>query len=278
MNAQTAYICTTCGTQHAPSSRPPDACAVCVDERQYIPPSGQGWTTLADLQRTRKNAFKRLEPNLLAFGTMPDFAIAQRALLVRTPGGNVLWDCISLIDDATVEIIKALGGLRAIAISHPHYYSTMVEWAHAFDAPVLLHAADRQWVMRPDASITFWDGAARDVIPGVRVIHCGGHFAGGTVLLWDEGAEGRGALLSGDVIAVVSDVRHVSFMWSYPNFIPLPAGEVERIAAIAGALRFDRVYGAFWDRQIDRDGHAAVQRSAARYVERVTRGAPGGAD
>lgn len=269
-NVDTAYICATCGTQHAPSAAPPEACAVCCDERQYIPASGQGWTTMAELQRTRKNAFRLLEPDLFGVGTVPDFAIAQRALLVRTPHGNILWDCITLVDEATVEIVRALGGLRAIAISHPHYYAAMVEWSRAFDAPVLLHAADRQWVMRPDPAIELWSGAARDIVPGVRLVHCGGHFAGGTVLLWDSGADGRGALLSGDVIAVVADLRAVSFMRSYPNFIPLPAADVERIAAVAGTLRFDRIYGAFWDRHVDRDGYAAVQRSAARYVDWIS--------
>jgi hypothetical protein len=273
MNANdttTAYICTACGTQHAPSTAPPDGCAICLDERQYVPPQGQGWTTMSELQRTSKNAFRRLEPNLFGIGTTPDFAIAQRALLLRTAHGNVLWDCITLLDDATVEIVRGLGGLRAIAISHPHYYASMVEWSRAFDAPILLHAADRQWVMRPDSSITFWSGAAHEVVPGVRLVHCGGHFAGGTVLLWESGADDRGALLSGDVIAVVSDLRSVSFMRSYPNLIPLPAAEVERIAAVAATLRFDRIYGAFWDRHVEHDGYAAVQRSAARYIDWIS--------
>ena len=265
-NVDTAYICTACGIQHAPSPAPPAACAICLDERQYVPASGQGWTTMAELQRTRKNVFRRLEPDLFGIGTTPDFAIGQRALLLRTPHGNILWDCLTLVDEATVDIVRALGGLRAIAISHPHYYGSMVEWSRAFDAPVLLHAADREWIMRHDPAIELWNGAAHAIVPGVRLVHCGGHFAGATVLLWEDGADGRGALLSGDVIAVVSDLRWVSFMRSYPNLIPLPAAAVERIAAVAATLRFDRIYGAFWERHVERDGYAAVQRSAARYI------------
>ena len=57
---------------------------------------------------------------------MPAFGIGQRALLVRTREGNILWDCVSLIDSDTVALIKALGGIYAIAISHPHYYTSMV--------------------------------------------------------------------------------------------------------------------------------------------------------
>jgi hypothetical protein len=265
------HICSTCGTQYLPSPTPPPECVTCADERQYVPASGQRWTTLDQLQRSGKNAFRRLERDLFGIGTTPDFAIGQRALLLRTPAGNVLWDCISLIDDATVEIVSALGGLKAIAISHPHYYTTMVEWSRAFGGvPILLHVKDRRWVMRPDPSITFWDGPSYDVVHGVRLIHCGGHFAGGAVLAWDQGAEGRGALLTGDILQVVPDSRYVSFMRSYPNLIPLPPTEVERIARIVDALRFDRIYGAFWDRHVEHDAHQAVQASARRYVAWAT--------
>jgi hypothetical protein len=261
-----AFVCTTCGMQYAPSEQPPAVCPVCTDERQYVGRGGQQWTTLSQLQSTHRNCYQRLEPNLLGIGTTPEFAIGQRALLLRTPHGNVLWDCIALIDDATVEIIAALGGLRAIAISHPHYYTTMVEWSRAFDAPIVLHEGDRRWVMRPDAGITFWDGAAHDLLPGIRLLHCGGHFAGGTILLWEAGADGRGALLTGDILQVVFDMRYVSFMRSYPNLIPLPASEVRRIAAIVEPLRFDRIYGAWWDRHVEQDAWNAVQRSARRYA------------
>ncbi len=106
------------------------------------------------------------------------------------------------------------GGLAAIAISHPHYYTMMVEWSHAFGAPVRLHAADRAWVMRPDAAIEFWDGEQHELMAGVTLLRLGGHFAGGTVLHWAGGDGGRGALLSGDIVQVVADRRWVSFMRS----------------------------------------------------------------
>ncbi|MFI5242952.1 MAG: MBL fold metallo-hydrolase, partial [Gemmatimonadales bacterium] len=163
---------------------PPVRCAICEDERQYVPGTGQRWTTLDSLRATHRSAVTRLEPDLYGLGVEPRFAIGQRALLVRTPTGNVLWDCVALIDDALVDIVRSLGGLIAIAISHPHYYTTMVEWAHAFDVPVLLHAADREWVMRPDSAIEFWEGETRALADGLTLIRCGGHFEGGTVLHW----------------------------------------------------------------------------------------------
>ncbi len=266
-----AFLCTTCGTQFPPSDAPAEACAICQEERQYVNPLGQSWTTLAAMRRTHHNAFGQEEPGLLGIGTVPSFAIGQRALLLRLPGGNVLWDCISFIDDATIEIVHALGGLAAIAISHPHFYAAMIEWSRAFDgAPVFLHEADRQWVMRPDPAIRFWTDETREIAPGATLIRCGGHFAGGTVLHWAQGAAGKGALLSGDIVQVGPD-KKVSFMRSYPDLIPLDAGSVQRIADTLAPWPFEPIYGAWWERVIPSGGKPAIERSVRRYIEAVSR-------
>jgi hypothetical protein len=264
------FICMTCGTQYAESDQPPAACAICQDERQYVKATGQQWTNLERLRRTNRNPIKFKEPGLIGVGIEPHFAIGQRALFVRTPKANVLWDCLPLLDEAVVEAIQALGGVSAIAISHPHYYSGMVEWSRAFGGvPIYLHADDRQWVMRPDQAVVFWDGETRTLAEGLTLVRCGGHFDGGTVLHWAGGAGGRGALLTGDIIQVVPDRKHVSFMWSYPNYLPLQASAVERIVNAVGPFEYDRVYGAFWDMVIEADGKAVVRRSAERYLRAI---------
>jgi hypothetical protein len=261
-----AFVCATCGTQFAPSDQAPPACPICEDERQYLPVGGQRWTTLDAMRRGYFNAFRLYEPNLLGVGTVPSFAIGQRALLLRTPQGNVLWDCITLIDDATVEIIRALGGIGAIAISHPHYYSSMVEFAHAFGATIWLHAADREHVMRADPSIRFWSGETHALADGITLVNAPGHFDGATMLHWAGGAGGRGALLSGDIFQVVPDRKHLSFMRSYPNLIPLSARTVQRMDAVMQPFVYDRIYGAWWDRVIESGAKAAVAASVARYL------------
>lgn len=268
------FLCTTCGTQYpAPAERPaggpagpPAVCVICADERQYFPPGGQAWTTGEGLVRGHRNAFRRLEPGLLGIGTEPAFALGQRALLIESAAGNVLWDCLPLLDQATVDIVRALGGLAAIALSHPHYYSSMVDWAHAFGCPVYVHADDRRWVVRADPALRFWEGERQALPGGLQLVRCGGHFAGSSVLHWPAGAGGRGALLTGDTLHVVEDRAHVSFMRSYPNLIPLPASTIRRIAATVAPLACERVYGAWWTRVIERDGQRAVQASAARYL------------
>ena len=264
------FLCTTCGTQYPTSDSPPQACAICQEERQYVNPLGQAWTTAQALMRTHRNSFGEHEPGLLGIGTVPAFAIGQRALLVSTQAGNVLWDCISLIDPATTRIVAALGGIAAIAISHPHYYAAMADWSRAFgNAPIYLHAADRQWVMRPDPAIRFWEGDTHELLPGVTLLRLGGHFAGGTVLHWAQGAGGAGALLSGDIVQVGPDKR-VSFMRSYPDLIPLDAGTVRRIADALDPWQFEPIYGAWWERVIPAGGKAALAYSVRRYIAAVS--------
>jgi len=262
------FLCTACGTQFAEGAAPPPACPICEDERQYVPASGQGWTTLERLRATHANAWRQVAPDLLAVQTAPAFGIGQRALLLRTPAGNLLWDCVALLDAATETLVRALGGLAGIAISHPHYYTTMVEWGRAFGCPVWLHAADRAHVMRPDpAVLRFWEGEAQPLLPGVTLHRLGGHFAGGTVAhRAPGGGDGRGsALLPGDILQVLPDRRHLGFMRSYPCLIPLPAAEVRRMAARCAALEFDAIHGAFEGRDIATGGKAALARSAERY-------------
>lgn len=260
------FICTTCGTQFAESDKPPAECAICQDERQFVGWSGQKWTKLNELQQSHQITVRLEECGLYGIGMEPSFAIGQRALLVSLPSGNVLWDCIPLIDEGMVEMVKGIGGISAIAISHPHYYSSMVEWAKAFDCPIYLPAADRQWVMRPDPAIEFWEGETTSLDGGLTLVRCGGHFDGGTVLHWPQGAEGRGAILSGDILQVVQDRRWVSFMYSYPNLIPLPGSVVRRIVNAVEPFEFERIYGAWWGKVVTEDAKAAVRRSADRYI------------
>jgi hypothetical protein len=266
-----AYICVTCGVQFIPSDQPPPSCPICEDERQYVGWRGQQWTTLEQMAAQGfQNELREEEPGLTSIGTVPGFAIGQRALLVQTPAGNMLWDCQSFLDQRTVEAVRALGGVAAIGISHPHFYGVNIEWSEAFDgAPVYIHAADGRWVMRPSASVVLWEGETAEPLPGLTLINLPGHFDGAAVLHWPAGAEGRGAVLCGDTIQVVMDRRYVSFMYSYPNLIPLPAATVQQIAHVIGRYRFERLYGAWNGRVVVADGLAAVERSAHRYVRSI---------
>ncbi len=267
MDVVDCYTCRTCAVQHAESEGPPERCAICEDERQYVGWSGQRWTTVAALREEGfRTEVSEHEPGLVGIGIEPRLGIGQRALLVQAPGGNVLWDCVGLIDDASVSRVADLGGIAGIAMSHPHFYGCVVEWSRAFGgAPIHIPRADLEWVMRPDDAVVPWEGSV-EIVPGVSAVQCGGHFEGSAVLHWPAGAGGRGALLTGDSIAVVQDRRFVSVMRSYPNLIPLPRAEIERVVAAVRPLAFDRIYGGWWDSVVASGAKEAVERSAQRYL------------
>jgi hypothetical protein len=257
-------ICVTCGVQYDTAR---EDCPICADERQYIGWAGQRWTSLDELRAAgHRGRIEEEGPGVVGIGAEPATAIGQRALLARTSSGNILWDMITYLDDDLVREIEELGGIAAIAISHPHFYGSMIEWAHAFDAPVYVHAADRRWVARPDDSVMFWEGDTREIGDGLTLVNAGVHFAGGQVLHWRDAEDGRGALLSGDILQVVSDRRWVGFMYSYPNLIPERPRTVRRALRLLEPYSFDRVYGSFWHRVVRTDGAAAVRRSADRYL------------
>lgn len=264
------YICTTCGVQYAETPDPPATCPICEDERQYVGWGGQNWTTLDELARDHHNIIIEVEPGLCSIRTEPTVGIGQRALLIQSPDGNVLWDCISLLDDATIEAFGALGGISSITVSHPHMFGSMVAWSHAFgNAPIYLHSSFQRWAMRPDPVIHHFEEDTLSLGEGLTVIRCGGHFTGSTVLHWANGAGGRGALLSCDTLYVARDRRHVTFMRSYPNYIPLPASAVDYIVAAIDPYPYDRIYSQFDGLEIRSGGREAVERSAARYKDAI---------
>ncbi|QWF82112.1 MBL fold metallo-hydrolase [Amycolatopsis sp. CA-230715] len=258
-------ICVTCGTQYAAAR---EDCPICEDERQYVPASGQRWTSLDEMRASGEYAARIEEegPGLLGIGTQPRFAIGERALLVRAASGNFLWDCVAYLDDEIVRRVTELGGITGVAISHPHYYTTMVEWARAFDVPIHLHESDREWVGRPDPAIEYWSGRTHRLADDLTLVNLGVHFAGGTVLHWNHG---KGALLSGDIVQVIPDRKFVAFMYSYPNLIPERPEIVQRAGELLEPYEFDAIYGAWWDSTIPADGHDIVRRSVKRYLEHV---------
>ncbi|WP_144474086.1 MBL fold metallo-hydrolase [Bacillus tropicus] len=262
------YICTTCGVQYSKSQEVPSDCIICNEERQYINPSGQSWTTLEKMQKSKlyKNEILKEETGLYSITTKPEFAIGQTAYLIQSQNFNVLWDCITYLDENTIQEIHKLGGIQAIVLSHPHYYSTQVEWAETFNIPIYIHEDDKEWVNRSSEQIIFWSGESLVLTDAITIYRLGGHFKGGAILHWKDGSDKKGLLLTGDIIQVVADRQWVSFMYSYPNLIPLPANKVKEMVDKIKDLRFNRLYNAF-HRVIVEDANKSVQKSADRYIK-----------
>ena len=261
-----AWICVTCGNHYPDSREPPPSCVICADERQWVPRAGQRWTTADELARDgRRCAIWSEEPRLLGLGVDPPVGIGQRGLIVTTSAGNLLWDPPGYLDQDAVKQVKQLGGLHAVAASHPHFYGAMAEWARAFGAGIWVPQADADWVTRPDPAIRTWHTRV-PVLPGVTLIQCGGHFPGSAVVHWADGADGAGVLLTGDTIMVTPGEDRLTFAWSAPNHLPLPEASVRGILAAIEHDPFDRIYGG-WAPTIRAGARAALDSSAARYIQ-----------
>lgn len=221
-----------------------------------------------------QNKWKEFEKGLWDIWTEPKFAIGQRCILLETPSGNVLWDCIANLDDGTVDFIKGKGGLKAIVISHPHYYTTHLDWAEAFDCPVYFSAEDEEWVSQPDPKgrRSLIKNNDEEIVPDVTAVKLGGHFPGSIVLLWKKKLFIADTLLTvpvSRILAVLlilvpfrqnlltsakSALYHIdrlpgttsyAFMWSIPNFIPLAPPEIYKMWQGLKSLEFESTHGAF---------------------------------
>jgi glyoxylase-like metal-dependent hydrolase (beta-lactamase superfamily II) len=264
----TCFICATCGTQFAESEAPPASCPICTDDRQYIGWSGQHWTTHADLAAMFPLRLD-IDGDLLGVG-LPGFGIPQRALHLRTDAGNILWETLSVVTDEAVAELEAEGGVDLIAISHPHFYAAMVEWSDALGGvPILINAADQDWVQRWAPAVEPWHGDEYRLSPTVTLYRCPGHFPGSTVLHWTAGPRGRKLLLTGDSLHVTQDRRHVAFQYSVPNHLPAHPADVAEAQARLHGLEFDDVYGFTWGLNIAGDARAAVDASFERYFRAI---------
>jgi hypothetical protein len=257
-------ICTTCGTEF-PSSDV-NACPICDDDRQYVPETGQGWTTRENLSDNHAVLIRKINPNLFELRVSPSFAIGQRAFLILSPAGNILWDCIPLLNEPTIDFIKAKGGLRAIAFSHPHYYSTMNNWAEVFDCPIYIHKKDEPWIMYKGSHIALWEGVEKPLWDNIRMINIGGHFPGSSILHVPAFSP-KGTIFCGDTLYIARSKRHIAVMHSYPNQIPLPLSEMTRIKNLVQSLEFDAMFGAFEFQNLSTDVREILANSMKRYTQ-----------
>lgn len=265
MNKTVSKICTACGTQFPPSVQNPDLCPICEDDRQYVPETGQSWTTRDELLRNHGVEVREIGERLYDLRLKPSFAIGQRAFLVCAPLGNVLWDCIPLLNDQTIEFIRSKGGLNAIAFSHPHFYSNMSEWAKVFDCPIYIHKNDEKWIVNGDDHVELWHGTEKELWNRMRLINIGGHFPGSSILHIPF-LSPKGTVLCGDTFVLSPSKRHFAVMHSYPNKIPLPVIEIARIARQFETLEFDTVHAWEASQSVLGNARELLTESLAKYV------------
>ena len=258
-------ICTACGTEFPPNGKLPELCPICNDDRQYIPEGGQAWTSFNELSDNYGVSSRKINSGLYELMMTPLFAIGQRALLVTAPEGNILWDCIPLLNEPAIEFIKSKGGIRAIAFSHPHFYSTMNKWADIFDCPIYIHQNDEQWIVNKGSRQNLWSGIEKQLWDRMKLINVGGHFPGSSIL-YVPFLSARGSILCGDTFVISPSKKHTAAMYSYPNKIPLPLKEIGRIKEQISLLEFDTIYGWNDSQNINSEAKVIVENSLAKYV------------
>src|ERR1700759_1651446 len=119
----TIWVCPTCGANYAPAPEPPARCSLRENQHQWYQPTGQVCTTMDDLAESGyRSEVREVEPDLFGLGVRPGIGVGQRALIVRTSEGNLLWDPPAFIDEAAIEAVRGGGGLVAVTSSHPHMY------------------------------------------------------------------------------------------------------------------------------------------------------------
>lgn len=254
-------ICCTCGTQY-PQNYSSNECTICNEERQYVPESGQQWISTDLFKLKHRNKIVALTSYLFEIVVEPSFAIGQRAFFLISASGNILWDCVPLLNDEIFEFINSKGGLKAIAFSHPHYYSNMNDWAKAFDCPIFIHEEDEPYIVDKGVAIKLWHGKELKLWDDIRLINIGGHFKGSSVLLLPNGV-----MLCGDTMYLSPSKKHFAMMYSYPNRIPLPIKEIIRIKKALDDLDFNAVYGFYSYQNLTENVKEILESSFSRYLE-----------
>ncbi|WP_010539571.1 MBL fold metallo-hydrolase [Dietzia alimentaria] len=257
--------CATCGVERAEPL--PELCPICADERQFVPSTGQRWTTPEESRAGGASIeFTERETDVISLAQRNCPGIGQKPALIRTNHGNVLVEVPNFISDEAIAAIRVWGGLSAIIASHPHMYGVQSLWSAAFDdCPVYVSAPDERWLgLRPRNTVVWRRESQIEIVPGVHASQPGGHFPGSAVVHWTA-PDGRGVLFTGDTIGTVADPEWVTFMRSFPNWMPLSGAVVRRIAEHVSRYDFDRLYANFGG-CVPRDARAVVHRSAERYA------------
>ncbi|KDQ06584.1 hypothetical protein BOTBODRAFT_39495 [Botryobasidium botryosum FD-172 SS1] len=289
-------ICITCGNQFPVTSTAdiapaPHKCRVCEDPRQFVPATGQEWTTYQKLlDADTKNKFMPIDEDdrIVRILTDPGVGISQTPIILRTPRGIAIWDCCAFLDPSTVSDILAMTSaeqpLLGIFISHPHFYGSSLTWARALGCSIYVHERDREWWLREDGledgRVVWWNGTKLDIVEGLSVIRCGGHFDGSSVMHWDrssskDNAAGdasaphptSGVVLCSDTFGIAPDRRTVTFLWSYPNMLPLPPQEVTKVWSALRPLQFEDAYSSWPGVQLNGEARKKVLDGARRFIQ-----------
>ncbi|TKX23442.1 hypothetical protein C1H76_4510 [Elsinoe australis] len=267
-------ICVACGTQYDVTYKQGlERCKICDDPRQFIPPSGQQWTSLGREKGKHENKWEQdaSDDRIWHLYADPKLGIGERASLIKTPHGNIIWDCFAYLSQDLVDFVR---GCAALVISHPHFYTTHLVWAQLLHCPIYVHSADSEWLSRPcppSLQRHLITSPTQEILPGVTAIQTGGHFPGSMVLHYDRHLFVADSIMT-QPAAYTPEPRPegmgaYSFMWSIPNMIPLGPEGVKAIWDAVKGVEFSETHGLMMGMDVrHRDCKRWVLEGAKRQV------------
>ncbi|WVW81997.1 hypothetical protein I302_104002 [Kwoniella bestiolae CBS 10118] len=280
-------ICKACGTQYPASFDIQRNCVICEDPRQYVPATGQEWTNMAELGEGRKHVLLQDEEDgrVTMIGCEPGFAINQTPILIETAEGSYIWDCSAFISLPLIgHLSKLKKPLKGIAISHPHFFSTSLTWSRALKVPLYVCEDDKEWYQRlsdsKDDDQVIWWKDEQELGRGVKVVQCGGHFPGSSILYWDRLSEPpppkdslptkptpvSGIIFTADTLMVQPTQLSFAFIWSVPNMIPLRPHSILSIQDRLKSLSFAQATSSWPNKWIRQDAKQILEQSVITFL------------
>ncbi|WWC85986.1 uncharacterized protein L201_000857 [Kwoniella dendrophila CBS 6074] len=288
-------ICVACGTQYPKTFSTDRNCLICEDPRQAIPATGQEWTNLIELGNNpgeggenRKHVILKDEEDdrISLISCKPGFAINQTPIIIESSEGSYIWDCSAFISLPLIGYLNKLKRpLKGISISHPHFFTTSLTWSRALNVPLYLCEDDKEWYQRisdikeEDDNIIWWR-SEKELSKSVKLIQCGGHFPGSSILYWDrlnEPAPSKddlpktqtpvsGIIFTADTLMVQPTQKNFSFVWSVPNMIPLRPKSIISIQERLKAISFSQATSSWPNRWIRQDAKKALDESVTTFL------------
>lgn len=230
------YCCLHCGFWQPYFERPP-GCPVCLDYRHPLPADGWRFETPGVLGARVATRWAEAAPGLWRFWNEPAVGIGPSGYVLVRADGNAAFEGATWYDDAALDFVASLGGVRWASASHAHVFGGLWRLAERFGADVVIQEAELPFARALPVAWSF--GGRADLGDGLTLVHTGGHTPGHAVLL-DRAAR---RLFVGDMVKfrLDSDGRAVgiSAHRAYDSHIPPTLDDVRRYERVVRALDFE---------------------------------------
>ncbi len=281
------YCCTNCGFWQRYFEAPPPACPVCTDFRHPLPEKGWRFLTPEEVAEETQVSWREVAPGVFMFAAEPAVGIGSCGYLIAREEGNVAFEGAGWYSGEALDFIEEKGGVDFLSASHAHVYGALWRLADRFRPEIVMQHEALPFAQAtlpqrktPEATPVSWPfDEEAEPLPGMRLLHTGGHMPGHTVLYLPD----EQALFCGDALKFKLDTtgedgsgngrigraRAISCHAAFDAHIPLPHSAVRRYREVFEKLDFDAVFTPW---EVVRPGQN--KRAALRLFEKQLGGKP----